>query len=241
MSRKPRKIYESSIFHVIVQGIEKKYIFSNEKYMKKYFSILEKKFSKYNVTILAYCIMSNHAHLLIHVSKISDMTDFMRSVNTEFGIYYNRNEKRVGYVFRDRYVSQPITNIRYLYNCISYIHYNPVEANIVKYPNQYIYSSYKDFIKKEGFVTDEVLKIIFGSAEDYIEMFKFIHIFKEEFFDYEERKVVDYDMLRNKVDFSNSLEEECLKLKSYGASNRKIAEIMSVGRNKVNRILKKYK
>ena len=43
MSRKPRKIYESSIFHVNVQGIEKKYIFSSEDYMRKYFSLVFEK------------------------------------------------------------------------------------------------------------------------------------------------------------------------------------------------------
>ena len=123
MSRKPRKTNESSLFHVIVQGIEKKYIFSNEQYMKKYFSLVVEKSSKHDVTILAYCIMSNHAHFLIYSPKITNMSDFMRDVNTGFGIYYNKKEKRVGYVFRDRFVSQPITNIRYLYNCISYIHY----------------------------------------------------------------------------------------------------------------------
>ena len=241
MSRKPRKIYESSIFHVIVQGIEKKYIFSSEEYMRKYFSLVIEKSLKYDVKILAYCIMSNHAHILIYVSKICSMSNFMRDVNTEYGKYYNKNEKRVGYVFRDRFVSEPITNIRYLYNCISYIHYNPVEANMVKYPHQYLYSSYNDYLYNKGIVTDECLKLIFGSSKDYIEMFKFIHISKEEFSDYDERDFIDYTFVKNIVDFSNSLESECLKLKSYGLSNRKIAELLAVGRNKVNKILKNDK
>lgn len=238
MPRRARRNYESSFFHVIVQGIDKKYIFSNEEYMKKYYSLLIKNASKHNVTILSYCIMNNHAHILIYISRINDMSFFMRDVNTEYATYYNKKEKRVGYVFRDRFVSGAIMNIRYFYNCISYIHFNPVEANIVKYPHEYIYSSYNDYVYKRGIVTDEVLKLVFGSSSDYMEVFNFIHISKEEFLDYENKKIFDYDTIKKLIDSSNTLENECLKLKSYGISNRKIAEIMEIGRNKVNKILK---
>lgn len=241
MSRKPRKNLKSSFFHVIVQGIDKKYIFSKEEYMKKYLSLIIEKSLKRNINILAYCIMSNHAHILIYTSELYNMSFFMRDVNTEYGTYYNTKEKRVGYVFRDRFVSEPITNIRYLYNCISYIHFNPVEANIVKHPHEYIYSSYNDYLNNNGIVTEESLKLLFGSSIDYMEIFKFIHLSKENFLDYKDKKVIDYNMVKNIVDYSNTIEDECYKLKSYGLSNRKIAEMMSIGRNKVNKIIRDFK
>lgn len=241
MPRRARRDNDSSFFHIIVQGIDKKYIFSSESYMKKYYELIIEKSLKHNINVLAYCLMGNHAHLLIYTTQISDMSNFMRDVNTEYGTYYNKNEKRVGYVFRDRFVSEPIQNIRYLYNCISYIHFNPVEANIVKYPHEYAYSSYNDYLNKNGIVTDEGLKLIFGSSNDYISMFNFIHFSTDEFLDYEKKKVIDYNTIKKTVDFSNVLENECLKLKMYGLSNRKIAEIMNVGRNKINKILKNVK
>ena len=238
MSRHARREFESNFFHIIVQGIDKKYIFSSEAYMKKYYSLIYEKSLKNDITILAYCIMHNHAHILIYTEKISDMSSFMRDVNTEYGTYYNKMEKRVGYVFRDRYVSEPITNIHYLYNCISYIHFNPVDANIVKHPYEYFYSSYNDYVFKKGVITDKSLKYVFGSSDDYLEMFRFIHLSKESFIDYEDKKYIDYNAIKSKVDISNSVEEECLKLKAYGLSNRKISEVMSIDRNKVNRIIK---
>jgi REP element-mobilizing transposase RayT len=121
MPRRARRDNESSFFHIIVQGIDKKYIFSSENYMKKYYELIIEKSLKHNINVLAYCIMGNHAHLLIYTTQIRDMSNFMRDVNTEYGTYYNKKEKRVGYVFRDRFVSEPICNTRYLYNCISYI------------------------------------------------------------------------------------------------------------------------
>ena len=55
---------------------------------------------------------------------------------------------RVGYVFRDRYVSEPITSKRYFIQCIKYIHMNPVKAKIVSSMEEYQFSSYRFYLKK---------------------------------------------------------------------------------------------
>ena len=65
----------------------------------------------------------------------------MYRVNMLYAKYYNKEHKRVGYVFRDRYKTQPIYSEKHLISCVRYIHNNPVKANICKKPNEYKYSS----------------------------------------------------------------------------------------------------
>ena len=144
MARRPRNAIMTSFFHVMTQGIEKSYIFEEEKEIKYYINIMEKKKSKYDVDIIAYCIMNNHAHLLLKVKDINSLSSFMHSINTQYAIYYNQKHDRVGYVFRNRYKSQEIYTDRQLWNCISYIFYNPVKAGICKSPEEYPYSNYRE-------------------------------------------------------------------------------------------------
>lgn len=151
MPRIPRKCYDTSFFHVIVQGLNKEYIFNEEKYIKQYLKLLNKYKEENNIEILAYCIMNNHAHMLLYIDKIEEMSKFMQKVNTQYAQYYNYiNKGRVGYVFRDRYVSEGITNEKYLIKCINYIHKNPVKASIVKRCEDYKYSSYNSYVKEEN-------------------------------------------------------------------------------------------
>lgn len=158
MPRIARKDLDTTFFHIMVQGIEKKYIFEKEVYKKKYIELLFEKNERFNVNIIAYCIMDNHAHILLNIDKIHDMSDFMHNVNTLFAQYYNFMENnRVGYVFRDRFSSEAIYNAHYLLNCIRYIHNNPVNAKIVNKPNQYKYSSYRDYQNKARSATNKLI------------------------------------------------------------------------------------
>ena len=73
----------------------------------------------------------------------------MQKVNSIYARYYNYMENnRVGYVFRDRFISEPITTEKYLIKCIKYIHMNPVKAKIVQEMNEYKFSSYKFYETK---------------------------------------------------------------------------------------------
>lgn len=149
ISREARKINKAPFLHVIVQGINKENIFKEERYKNQYLKLLKEECEKYNIKIVAYCIMDNHAHFLLNVNEIEEMSKTMQRVNCIYAKYYNYMQNgRKGYVFRDRYVSEPITSKRYLINCIKYIHMNPVKAGIVKHCREYKFSSYNLYNKK---------------------------------------------------------------------------------------------
>ena len=237
MPRRARRDLESCYLHVIAQGINKEKIFGKECYKKKYYELMTKKAEDFNISILCYCIMNNHVHIIIHSDEITNMSKYMKNVNTAFAYYYNKINNRVGYVFRDRFKSQAIKDEWYLYNCIVYIHNNPVKANITKLPSEYKYSSYNDFVRKKGIVTSKTIKLIFGGEHDYIKMFEFIHYGMGDGIDVEEKIKIKYNHIVDKSD-KNVLRKECVKLKELGISNRKIAKIIGIDRNKVDRLLK---
>ena len=70
MGRIARQYLETSFFHVMVQGINKEYIFKNERYINRYIQLIREEIPRDNLKIIAFCIMNNHAHFLINTQKI---------------------------------------------------------------------------------------------------------------------------------------------------------------------------
>ena len=175
MSRISRKNYTSNYYHVMVQGINKEFIFNKKTYMEEYKKIIHSKLENSNIIILAYCIMNNHTHFLIHTEKVEYLSKFMQKINTSFSNYYNKIQDRVGYVFRDRFRIQTILNQKHLFNCLYYIHNNPVKAGIVNNIEDYQFSSYNEFFNNNYIINDYSIKLLFDTSTNYLERFKNIH------------------------------------------------------------------
>ena len=216
MPRVSRKNFKGNYFHVMVQGVNKEYIFNTQNYMEKYQKLIFLNSKKFNIQILAYCIMNNHAHMLIYTEKIEEMSKFMKNINTSYSMYYNNQKNRVGVVFRNRYESEPIKDRKHLINCIAYIHNNPVKARIVTYPSQYKYSSYNNYV--DGSIGENVINLTFGSIEGYIQVFNNLHKnTQENFIDYAKnidytqkiKELIDVDM--NEMRLSQKFPQEFIK------------------------------
>lgn len=157
MPRKARKFVRSPFYHVMAQGIKKENIFSTEEDIEKYLALLCKYKEDFFIDVLAYCIMPNHIHLLVHTPKTELLSKFMHKLNSIYAMDYNNNNNRVGYVFRDRFKTEEITDIKYLSNCIFYIHNNPVKAGLCDSQSHYKYSSYKEFINTPRIINPNIL------------------------------------------------------------------------------------
>lgn len=84
------------------------------------------------VSILAYCLMPNHYHLLIKQVKDHGISIFLSFVQNAFTRYYNVKSNRVGQVFLQRFKSKPISSEETLKHVARYIHLNPYSAGIIK-------------------------------------------------------------------------------------------------------------
>jgi REP element-mobilizing transposase RayT len=169
----------------MVQGINREFIFQEKEQIEIYKALLFKYAKKYEIKIIAYCVMNNHVHVLISSNAIKDMSKFFHGVNTIYASYYNKTNKRVGYVFRDRYKAEGIYSDEYLINCIAYIHNNPVKAKLVSDPGDYEYSSYNEYLNLKKIEMKEIFN-------NDLKFFKEIHstnrveLFKEANGDIEE-------------------------------------------------------
>ena len=240
-----------TLFHVMVQGINKEKIFEGEREKLDYIKLMNQHKEEFHVKIIAYCVMSNHVHLLINTEKIENLTHYMHIVNTSYGIYYNKNKKRVGYVYRDRFKTQVINDERHLYNCIIYIHNNPVKAGICKDTSQYKFSSYKSFFDKQK---QDILIRIFENRSKYIKANEIENVIDMDFLEDEadnekniENTIVEY-FLKNKTNYieikiyDEKLKELDTKLKkSYKMTNIRLSRYLKVSKYKIDKILNEQK
>ena len=248
MSRTARKKYNSKYFHVITQGINKEYIFKKKEYKEKYKELFISNAKDNEIKILSYCIMDNHTHMLLHCKNIEEMSSYMHKINTTYAFYYNKNEGRVGYVFRDRFYSEPIQDERHLKACVAYIHNNPVKAKMVNDPLEYEYSSYRDYINKNGIVTEEVLRIIFDREEKYIDEFINLHKISDEYEFIDINKKDDYSKylkslakmdiakLKESEDELKSIIKDCIVVNKIPKTE--LAKVLKISRDKIYKILK---
>lgn len=154
MPRKRRKESSTGFYHVIARGINKELIFNQTRekvYLKK---ILKEFLSEHSVEIYAYCIMSNHVHLIIK-SEIQELSIYMAKCLAKYAEYYNYKHKRNGHVFQNRFKSECIETSKYYWNCLRYIHLNPLKANQVKSITNYKYSSILEYKKKDPQLIDK--------------------------------------------------------------------------------------
>lgn len=135
-SRNTIREYDApAYYHIYNRGAGGVSIFRNSQDKFKFLALLERYLSEsedyesyptYNLELLAYCIMSNHFHLLIfHETDPTAITQLMRSVATAYSMYYNKKYKSYGHVFQSVFKASRITNEVYLQHISRYIHLNP--------------------------------------------------------------------------------------------------------------------
>ncbi len=98
-----------------------------------------------NYELYAYCLMRNHVHLLI--KEVEDTIQrLMKRIGVSYVYYFNQKYNRVGHLFQDRYKSEVIDSEQYFLGCSRYIHNNPVAAGLVRFPEEYHWSSYSYYL-----------------------------------------------------------------------------------------------
>ncbi len=173
MPRQARVESETGYYHVMERGINKEKIFNTEKEKDKIISIIKEKTNEESCQIAAYCIMNNHLHMIVICEK-PVLATIMKRINISYAMSYNRNHKRIGPVFQDRFKSEGISDERYLYGAIRYVHNNPVKGHLTSTAEEYKWSSMKEYMGKEEIdVIDKDIKkqVLDGflSEKDFIE------------------------------------------------------------------------
>ena len=127
------------------RGVRRKPIFEDEMDHQVLLQIIKTSLSKYNCRLHAYCLMTNHVHLLLETDDI-EIGKFMKYMSECYAIYYNHKYGYRGHVFEIRYKSCLVKEDAYFLQTSRYIHLNPVKAQMADYPEDYLWSSYRTMI-----------------------------------------------------------------------------------------------
>ncbi|MCQ2551062.1 MAG: transposase [Clostridia bacterium] len=161
MSRGNRQISDTNYYHIMLRGINKQNIFEDDEDRKKFIDIAFHFAKETETKICAWCLMSNHVHLLIYSEKIPEV--FIKRVGCTYVPYFNKKYERVGHLFQDRYKSEAVNNDRYLIGVVRYIHKNPQKAGICNMES-YEWSSYRDYLYGGRTKTDALLDLMGGKS-----------------------------------------------------------------------------
>ena len=183
-----------NIFHIYNRGNNKEKIFFDEQDYKAFLfrlglclgfteeeinkeKLISMPYSRIRITdtdkkdfkLHVFCLMPNHFHLLIEQIGDIPISKLISKLCTSYAKYINKKYKRVGHVFQDQFKAVLIKDNPQLMWTSAYIHINPVKDKLVKNPEEYKWSSYRDFVSDRNLpiVDKELLTSIFGNQNNF--------------------------------------------------------------------------
>lgn len=129
-------------WHIIQRGNNRAQCFYSHNDYLVYLDLLQQQAESYGCAIHAYCLMTNHVHLLLTPETAEGPSLMMKHLGQRFVQYINRTYQRSGTLWEGRFKSCLAQSDRYLLGCSRYIELNPVRAFMVPHPGQYSWSSY---------------------------------------------------------------------------------------------------
>jgi len=148
MARKPRIHYPSAFYHVILRGNGGQDIFYSKEDRSRFYLLLQEGIERFGHRIHAFCLMSNHLHLVIQVGDMP-LAKIIQNISFRYTRYINKKKKRIGHLFQGRYKAILIDADSYLLELVRYIHNNPLRAGLADKPDQYQWSSHPAYMGKE--------------------------------------------------------------------------------------------
>ncbi|MGG0716220.1 transposase [Robertmurraya massiliosenegalensis] len=234
MPRKARVKSNTGIYHIIWRGANRQEIFHDDEDRVKFLELLKKYKLKYEMTIYAWCLMSNHVHVLLKEGN-EDISITMKRIGVSYVNYYNWKYLTTGHLFQDRYKSENVEDHQYLLTVVRYIHQNPVKARMVQAPDQWRWSSCCGYYRRD----DSAKKML--DCKMVLRMFATdLAIAIEKFKEYNERKNNDTcleDMVKERRLTDEEVRKEIKKI--LGAIE--IAQVKSLPKEERSEVLRRVK
>jgi len=156
-------------YHIYNRGVEKRKIFASDENYRFLLRRIKEFLPAYPITFIVYCLMPNHYHFLIRAEEDGGVSLFLQRLFNSYTQAFNKQENRSGTLFEGRAKSKLIDETSYLFHIARYIHLNPVLAGLVKKPEDWQYSNYREFIGlRQGTLYDAAfVREQFGTPQEY--------------------------------------------------------------------------
>ena len=168
MPRQARKKSISNIYHAMLRGINRQVVFNCDADKYHFMKVLQECKEVSGFKLHAFCLMSNHIHLLIEPAD-EPLEIIFKRIGSRYAVWYNRKYQRAGHLFQDRFRSENVETDQYYMTVLRYILQNPMKAGMESKPGNYRWSSYLAYEKGNGSITDTQFAVkLFGSREALI-------------------------------------------------------------------------
>ncbi len=174
MARPLRIQLPGALYHITSRGNARAPIFLADPDRHAFFDVLEGVVERYNWICHAYCLMTNHYHLLIETPE-ANLSQGMRQLNGLYTQRFNRRHDRVGHIFQGRFKGILVERESHLLELARYIVLNPVRAKVVPAGEDYRWSSLRaalGFDRAPAWLAVDGVLAPFGSRRRYLE---FVH------------------------------------------------------------------
>jgi REP element-mobilizing transposase RayT len=146
ISRQPRKLSSTGFYHIVFRGVNHCHLFEETADYAMLLGALKEIKDDLVLKVVAYCLMSNHVHLLIAETRPGDIITAMRRLLVRYACWFNRKYQRSGALIANRYKSEVVEDDGYLLALVRYIHQNPVVSGMARHAADYRWSSYGEYV-----------------------------------------------------------------------------------------------
>jgi len=167
--------FPGAVCHITQRAVGKEPLFLEESDYLYMLYLLKKGAKEFNFDVFCHCLMPNHIHLLIRLSK-DNLSNAMKHLYERYAIFFNKKYQRKGHVFGGAFRQALCFDDNYLLSASLYVHLNPVKAKLIQNPSKYRWSScglYCDSFTKKTFVNYKfILKILDSNTTKARELYK---------------------------------------------------------------------
>jgi len=176
MPRANRYILPGHVYHITQRCHDRSFLLDFDVDRIEYRTRLRTHLKGSFVWLLAYCMTSNHVHMLVTARGLKYLSNFMHDLQGQFAEWYNFRRKRGNQYWGGRYHATMIESGTHLWNCMTYIDLNMVRAGVVRHPREWKWCGYDELIGTRKRYTvlsmDKVVELVGGGdreqfARDY--------------------------------------------------------------------------
>jgi putative transposase len=241
MGHRYRETSETDVYHITLRGVGRQIIFEDDADRSRFMDMLTSVAHDSGVAVYAWCLMSNHVHLLLR-APISTVSKMMQRLNTGYAKYFNKRHDRMGTLFQDRFGSVAVKTDEQLLTTVAYIHRNLLEVSGQLDGG---WSSYDEYFDRGKAVDTSFVLDICGGVQN----FKALHFQEREQPCNPQTRLTEREALcmakeilgsKNLYEirsFERSRRNDAIReLKKAGLSVRQIERMTSIGRNIIARV-----